>query len=92
MISDSLPHLRALWESTSFQLERLQANVTCVQQEEDGLACRTQPFYNLTFEPAQTPNFKGLGEDVVVVVVVIIYVFFFNLVFITNNSIVFWFF
>ncbi|KAG5849998.1 hypothetical protein ANANG_G00077620 [Anguilla anguilla] len=62
VLSDSLPRLRALWESTSFQLERLQANPTCVQQEEDGLACRTQPFYRLTFEPAHTPSFKGLAE------------------------------
>ncbi|XP_061095144.1 phosphoribosylformylglycinamidine synthase [Conger conger] len=62
VVSDSLPHLRALWESTSFQLERLQANPTCVQQEEDGLACRMQPFYNLTFEPAQIPDLKGLAQ------------------------------
>ncbi|XP_064189678.1 phosphoribosylformylglycinamidine synthase isoform X2 [Anguilla rostrata] len=68
VLSDSLPRLRALWESTSFQLERLQANPTCVQQEEDGLACRTQPFYRLTFEPAHTPSFKGLGHPRVAVI------------------------
>ncbi|KAJ8388427.1 hypothetical protein AAFF_G00133030 [Aldrovandia affinis] len=61
VLSDCLPHLRALWESTSFQLERLQANPLCVQQEEDGLACRTQPFYRLTYDPAQTPNIKELA-------------------------------
>ncbi|KAG7487705.1 hypothetical protein MATL_G00026240 [Megalops atlanticus] len=62
VLSDHLPHLRALWESTSFQLERLQANPLCVQQEEDGLAIRTQPYYKLTFDPAQTPSIKELAQ------------------------------
>ncbi|XP_076873297.1 phosphoribosylformylglycinamidine synthase [Brachyhypopomus gauderio] len=61
VLNERLPTLRALWESTSFQLERLQANPLCVQQEEEGLATRTQPFLKLTFDPAQAPRVKELG-------------------------------
>uniref|UniRef100_A0A8C9SZA2 Phosphoribosylformylglycinamidine synthase n=1 Tax=Scleropages formosus TaxID=113540 RepID=A0A8C9SZA2_SCLFO len=61
VLRGSLPHLRALWESTSFQLERLQAQRLCVRQEEEGLAARTQPYYKLTYDPAQTPRIQQLG-------------------------------
>ncbi|XP_012683728.2 phosphoribosylformylglycinamidine synthase isoform X2 [Clupea harengus] len=61
VLNEPLPKLRALWESTSFQLERLQANPLCVQQEEEGLARRTQPYFNLTFDPATTPNIENLS-------------------------------
>ncbi|XP_062412809.1 phosphoribosylformylglycinamidine synthase [Sardina pilchardus] len=61
VLSESLPKLRALWESTSFQLERLQADPLCVQQEEDGLARRTQPYFNLTFDPATIPKIDDLS-------------------------------
>lgn len=62
LLNERLPTLRALWESTSFQLERLQANPLCVQQEEEGLATRTQPYLKLTFDPAQLPIVKELGK------------------------------
>nr|XP_023650572.1 phosphoribosylformylglycinamidine synthase [Paramormyrops kingsleyae]XP_023650573.1 phosphoribosylformylglycinamidine synthase [Paramormyrops kingsleyae]XP_023650574.1 phosphoribosylformylglycinamidine synthase [Paramormyrops kingsleyae] len=61
VLSESLPRLRDLWESTSFQLERLQASLPCVEQEEAGLASRTAPCYKLTFDPEQTPSAKELG-------------------------------
>uniref|UniRef100_W5MXD2 Phosphoribosylformylglycinamidine synthase n=1 Tax=Lepisosteus oculatus TaxID=7918 RepID=W5MXD2_LEPOC len=64
VLCERLPDLRALWESTSFQLERLQANPLCVQQEEEGLARRTAPNYKLTFDPAQTPPvLKDLAQE-----------------------------
>uniref|UniRef100_A0A8C4WL78 Phosphoribosylformylglycinamidine synthase n=1 Tax=Gopherus evgoodei TaxID=1825980 RepID=A0A8C4WL78_9SAUR len=47
--------LRALWEATSFQLERLQASPHCVEQEERGLAQRQGPTFTLTFDPAAKP-------------------------------------
>uniref|UniRef100_A0A671VXE9 Phosphoribosylformylglycinamidine synthase n=1 Tax=Sparus aurata TaxID=8175 RepID=A0A671VXE9_SPAAU len=56
VLKESLPNLRALWEDTSFQLERLQANEVCVKQEEDGLAKRTQPYFKLTFDPSEIPT------------------------------------
>lgn len=62
-MSESLPRLRELWESTSFQLERLQASLPCVEEEEAGLASRTAPCYKLTFDPEQTPSAKELGEQ-----------------------------
>nr|XP_057929544.1 phosphoribosylformylglycinamidine synthase isoform X2 [Doryrhamphus excisus] len=55
VLSERLPCLRALWEETSFQLERLQANEQCVQQEEEGLARRTQPTFKVTFDPSEVP-------------------------------------
>uniref|UniRef100_A0A3Q1FVB7 Phosphoribosylformylglycinamidine synthase n=1 Tax=Acanthochromis polyacanthus TaxID=80966 RepID=A0A3Q1FVB7_9TELE len=55
VLRESLPDLRALWEETSFQLERLQANELCVKQEEAGLSRRTQPFFKLTFDPSEMP-------------------------------------
>lgn len=62
VLNERLPTLRAIWESTSFQLERLQANPLCVQEEEEGLASRTQQYLKLTFDPSQTPINKELCE------------------------------
>jgi len=56
VLREPLPRLRALWEDTSFQLERLQANEMCVKQEEEGLARRTQPYFKLTFDPSDVPS------------------------------------
>ncbi|KAM9849326.1 phosphoribosylformylglycinamidine synthase [Aulostomus maculatus] len=55
VLREPLPDLRALWEDTSFQLERLQANELCVKQEEEGLARRTQPQFKVTFDPSKIP-------------------------------------
>ncbi|XP_058612019.1 phosphoribosylformylglycinamidine synthase [Onychostoma macrolepis] len=63
VLNERLPTLRAIWESTSFQLERLQANPLCVQEEEEGLASRTQQYLKLTFDPSQTPIIKELSSE-----------------------------
>ncbi|XP_029906193.1 phosphoribosylformylglycinamidine synthase [Myripristis murdjan] len=70
VLSERLPNLRALWEGTSFQLERLQANELCVRQEEEGLARRTQPYFKLTFDPSEMPRNNQLtaGQPRVAVV------------------------
>ncbi|KAM6963023.1 phosphoribosylformylglycinamidine synthase [Aplochiton taeniatus] len=62
VLNQRLPSLRALWESTSFQLERLQANEACVGQEEEGLVRRTQPYFKLNFDPSETPKINQLGS------------------------------
>ncbi|XP_059368868.1 phosphoribosylformylglycinamidine synthase-like [Carassius carassius] len=62
VLNERLPTLRAIWESTSFQLERLQANPLCVQEEEEGLASRKQQYLKLTFDPSQTPIIKELSS------------------------------
>ncbi|MEQ2256087.1 hypothetical protein ILYODFUR_020730, partial [Ilyodon furcidens] len=61
VLYESLPDLRAVWESTSFQLERLQADELCVKQEEEGLSKRTQPYFKLTFDPSETPSIHQLS-------------------------------
>ncbi|MED6287050.1 hypothetical protein CHARACLAT_012469, partial [Characodon lateralis] len=60
VLYESLPVLRAVWEATSFQLERLQADELCVKQEEEGLSKRTQPYFKLTFDPSETPSIHQL--------------------------------
>jgi phosphoribosylformylglycinamidine synthase len=54
VLSEDVRDLRDLWEATSFQLERLQANAECVVQEEFGLRGRTGPTYALSFTPEPT--------------------------------------
>nr|AAI68641.1 Unknown (protein for MGC:186503) [Xenopus tropicalis] len=55
VVNEKLGSLRAVWEETSFQLERLQANPSCVSQEEAGLRVREGPSYHLTFNPSEIP-------------------------------------
>ncbi|XP_057696031.1 phosphoribosylformylglycinamidine synthase isoform X2 [Corythoichthys intestinalis] len=52
VLREHLADLRASWEETSFRLERLQTDELCVQQEEEGLARRTQPDFKVTFDPS----------------------------------------
>uniref|UniRef100_A0AAQ5ZU55 Phosphoribosylformylglycinamidine synthase n=1 Tax=Amphiprion ocellaris TaxID=80972 RepID=A0AAQ5ZU55_AMPOC len=68
VLRELLPDLRALWEETSFQLERLQANGLCVKQEEAGLSRRTEPYFKLTFDPSETPSIRQLKKPHVAVI------------------------
>uniref|UniRef100_F7GI59 Phosphoribosylformylglycinamidine synthase n=1 Tax=Monodelphis domestica TaxID=13616 RepID=F7GI59_MONDO len=47
VVKETVGQLRALWEETSFQLERLQAEPSCVNQEEAALRERKGPRYSL---------------------------------------------
>ena len=47
--------LRDLWEKTSFQLDRRQADPGCVAEEQGGLAHRRTPSWGLSFRPEPTP-------------------------------------
>ncbi|XP_056389628.1 phosphoribosylformylglycinamidine synthase [Hyla sarda] len=60
VLCDEVSALRALWEETSFQLERLQASPSCVSQEEAGLRKREGPNYRLTFNPSEKPPVPSL--------------------------------
>ena len=51
VLAAPMPALRDMWEATSFQLERLQANPACVAREEASLATRTGPQYTAPFTP-----------------------------------------
>lgn len=63
VLEEPVGQLRALWEETSFQLERLQAKPHCVAQEEQGLRERAGPTYCLppTFPRASVPCEPGEG-------------------------------
>ena len=47
--------LHDLWEATSFELDKLQSNPACVEQEQEGLKKRHKPAWKLTYEPRATP-------------------------------------
>jgi phosphoribosylformylglycinamidine synthase len=47
--------LRQLWEETSYQIERLQMNPECADQEKQNIFDRTGPKYHVSFEPKLTP-------------------------------------
>nr|XP_019600699.1 PREDICTED: phosphoribosylformylglycinamidine synthase [Rhinolophus sinicus] len=61
VLEEPVGQLRALWEETSFQLDRLQAEPSCVAEEEQGLKERTGPSYCLppTFPKASLPHELG---------------------------------
>ena len=43
--------LRDVWEETTFELDKLQANPECVKQEQNELKLRKTPNWKLTFNP-----------------------------------------
>ncbi len=55
VIDDDMRDLRDLWEETSFQLDRMQANPDCVELERGGLRERTGPKFVIPFTPTPTP-------------------------------------
>nr|XP_025719929.1 phosphoribosylformylglycinamidine synthase [Callorhinus ursinus]XP_025719930.1 phosphoribosylformylglycinamidine synthase [Callorhinus ursinus] len=61
VLEEPVGQLRAVWEETSFQLDRLQAEPHCVAEEEQGLRERTGPSYCLppTFPKASVPHEPG---------------------------------
>lgn len=54
LLKSDIRDLRDRWESTSFALERLQADVACVSQEQERLRHRTGPYYEAPWTPAAT--------------------------------------
>lgn len=52
VLSEDIRDLRDVWETTSFALERLQANPSCVESEQKGLRSRTGPSYKVPYTPA----------------------------------------
>lgn len=52
VLKEKMVQLRDVWEATSFQLERLQTNPRCVEEEEAGLRHRHAPKYSLSFTPS----------------------------------------
>jgi phosphoribosylformylglycinamidine synthase len=54
VLEGDVRELRDLWEATSFQLDRLQANPERVEQERAGLRDRTGPTFVVPFDPVST--------------------------------------
>lgn len=54
VLDEDMPTLRDIWEETSYQLERLQANPALVEEERTGLKARTGPKYHVPYPVAHT--------------------------------------
>jgi len=51
VLSSTTSTLRNMWEETSFRLEQLQANPSCVLSEQTLLQSRLAPSYFISFDP-----------------------------------------
>ena len=58
VLEKKMTDLRDVWEATSFELEKRQANPLCVEKEKEGLSSRIAPPYKLGFSPL--PSLGGL--------------------------------
>jgi phosphoribosylformylglycinamidine synthase len=56
VLDTNVDAMRALWEATSFEIEKLQSNPECVASESAVLAQRTRPQWTLKFNPQPTPS------------------------------------
>ncbi|MEE8328339.1 MAG: phosphoribosylformylglycinamidine synthase, partial [Thermodesulfovibrionia bacterium] len=54
LLDEDMRILRDIWEETSYQLDRLQANPECVEEEKKANFDRHGPDFHLTFRPEQT--------------------------------------
>ncbi|MGW8161266.1 MAG: phosphoribosylformylglycinamidine synthase subunit PurQ, partial [Desulfobulbales bacterium] len=55
VLDEDMRLLRQWWEETSFQLERLQMNAACAEEEKLNIYDRKGPTYSLTFKPELPP-------------------------------------
>jgi phosphoribosylformylglycinamidine synthase len=53
-LEEDMRELRALWEETSYRLERLQANPECAEEEYRNSRRRSAPAFTLSFIPQKT--------------------------------------
>jgi len=56
LLKEDMRVLRGMWEDTGYQLERLQANPECVEEEKKHIYDRSSPNYSLSFDPEDTPS------------------------------------
>jgi phosphoribosylformylglycinamidine synthase len=54
VLDENMPELRDVWEETSYQLDRLQADPGHVEEERQDLKDRTAPEFHVPFEVAHT--------------------------------------
>lgn len=55
ILNEKMQDLRALWEETSYNLERLQTDPACADEERENIFDRPGPRYTVTFSPERTP-------------------------------------
>ncbi|UCE71306.1 MAG: phosphoribosylformylglycinamidine synthase, partial [Nitrospiraceae bacterium] len=55
LLDEDMRNLRALWEETSYQLEKLQTNPECAEEERRNIFDREAPKFKLSFTPEITP-------------------------------------
>ncbi len=55
VLNEDMRVLREIWEETSHQLDRLQADPKCVDEEKKSIYDRSGPDYRLSFTPEDTP-------------------------------------
>ncbi len=58
VLDADMKDLRAVWQQTSFELDKLQANPMCSEAERKVSYGRKGPHYELTFVPVPTPDVK----------------------------------
>ena len=63
VLDEPMVELRRLWEETSYQLERLQADPTCVDQEKEQIYQRSGPRYHLSFKPEMPAGDRQQKSD-----------------------------
>lgn len=63
VLCENMCILRQIWEETSYQLERLQINPDCADEEKRNIFQRTGPQYQLSFTPQPTPGDILLRTD-----------------------------
>ncbi|PIE56054.1 MAG: phosphoribosylformylglycinamidine synthase [Desulfobulbus propionicus] len=69
LLDEDMRLLRQWWEETSYQLERLQMNPDCADQERAAIFDRPGPTYRLPFTPRSTePNILSAAERPLVAV------------------------
>ena len=54
LLSEDMRKLRQLWEETSYRLEKLQTNPSCVEEERKNIYDKISPKYKLSFAPNPT--------------------------------------
>ena len=55
VLDEDMRVLRDIWEETSYQLDRLQRNPSCVEEEKKNIDDREGPLWTLSFAPEPTP-------------------------------------
>ncbi|WP_163336205.1 phosphoribosylformylglycinamidine synthase [Desulfopila sp. IMCC35008] len=63
VLDEPMVLLRSWWEETSYQLERLQADPGCADEEKENIYTRSGPSYHVPYEPEKTPAERLIRSD-----------------------------